>query len=208
MTDQEDQANREDRDQADLEDAADVQDHADEAEHTDRGDRGRRGIQGLRGRPGTDSDSIEKLTEVLDELKTQLVGLREDVQTERKGRRLSLVVIGAAFTLATTVGAVGYTNYQTLSDAQAVEIAANTYDQELGLSDACLRDNVSRESRRRLFLGFYDIIADTTPATPRTPAEQEVVDDFLERARVEVLTETELIDCATIAPAPEGERPT
>lgn len=213
MTDEERQADQEDRDQADRQDLADIEDQADQ-DQDGKGDRGRRGVQGLRGRPGLDSDSIEVLTEVLDKLAAELVGLGEYVRAEGRGRRLSMAVIAVAFTLAAIVGGLGYANYRSLSERQAldrqqnaVEIRANKFDQQAGLNDACLRDNVNRASRRRLFLGLYDLVASTTPATPRTPAEQTVLDDFLTEARGDVVAETAPIDCATVVPPPEGERP-
>ncbi|MDQ3147847.1 MAG: hypothetical protein M3R01_13120 [Actinomycetota bacterium] len=154
------------------------------------------------------------MTEVLDKLTAELVGLREDVRTERRGRRLSVAVIVVALIVATGVGAVGYVNYRTLADRQtsdqqeqAVEVRANRYDQQAGLNDACQANNDNRDSRRRLFLNLYDLVETAPPPVPRTPGEQKFVDDFLAQARADVLAETIPIDCDAVAPPPEGDRP-
>lgn len=165
------------------------------------------GITGAEGERGADSESVEVLAEVLDKLTVELVGLREDVRTERRGRRLSMAVIAVAIIVAAVVGAVGYSNYRTLSEQQEVEIQANKYDQQAGLNDACLANNDDRDSRRRLFINLYDLVESAPPPVPRTPAEQKFIDDFLVEARGDVVAETVLIDCEAVAPRPEGERP-
>jgi len=180
----------------------------------DRGDTGKQGVAGPKGERGTDGEGIEVLTQVLDKLTGELVGLREDVRTERRGRRLSLLVIVVALTVATVAAVVGYSNYRGLNRRQVTEQRQlerssnlNDYDQKLALHEACLRDNGSRQRDRALFLNLYDLVAATPPAMPRTPAEQQVLDDFLEKARLDVINRTPPLDCAVESPRPRGLRP-
>lgn len=209
--DREDEATREA--EAAREDQADREDEADSEDET-KGARGRRGVQGGRGLRGKDSDSIEVLTDVLDALRNELVLLREDVQKERRGRRLSLIVIAVAFVLVTTVAAAGWVNYQTTSERDRdqtrsvqVESMRRDYDQKVAQHATCVRRDDLRTGVRTLFLNFYDQLQATQPAVPRTPEEQAVLDQFLIDARQDVAEQVPPISCATEAPSPRGDRP-
>jgi hypothetical protein len=165
-------------------------DHGDQGGQGDRGAQGFRGDRGLRGERGADSDSIEVLTEVLDGLRSELRGLRMDVRQERRGRRLSLAVIGVAFVLVTIVVAAGWVEYLHSSErdrAQVrtaqVESMRRDFDQRTAQHTTCLKRNDLRTGVRTLFFNLYDQFQAVVPAVPRTPAEQAQIDEFLTGAR-------------------------
>lgn len=220
MSEDQNQADREDQDQADRKDEADREDLADLADQEDRGDqdgkgdRGRRGVQGMRGRAGADSGSVQVLTGVLDGLRSELKGLRSAVQTERKGRRLSLIIIGIAFVVTALVVAAGWVGYshdnkleRNRNSVQVTTALRSSYDQQVALHEACVSRGGARSNVRDLFLSFYDLIGSTKPAKPRTPQEQAVIDGFLRQSRKDVQDKLPPIDCDDDTPLPKGKRP-
>lgn len=174
------------------------------SEHDGQGEQGRRGEHGRRGPRGEPgADPAEVLADALTALNTELSGVRNAVETERRGRRFTLTLTLVAVALAAVVSVAVFVDVR----SNQVEADRRQWDQQVQIHDACERRNQNRRSTRDAFQSLYDLVAFAAGSFDLSDRDAALVDGFIAQGTMTLDDTLADVDCDAEAPLPEGERP-